>query len=88
MESQRRIMCRTVNLKAKRMKLFVKILFFIFAMIIIIVGEAKSSIVVTILQGETSSSFIQKPQFGVIFFENHNTNFCVNGENVVTLRSA
>ena len=65
------------------MKLFFKILFFIFTMIIIAI-EAKSSIAVTILQEETSYSLIQKSQFGVILFEKHNANSCLNGKNVVT----
>jgi len=58
------------------MKLFLKILFFIFTMIIITVGEAKSSTVVTILREKTSYSFIQKSQLSAILFENYNTNFC------------
>jgi len=66
-----------------KMKLLLKILFFIFTMTIITVGEAKSSTVATILQEETSYSFIQKPQLGAILFENHNVNFCLNEWNVV-----
>ena len=65
------------------MKLFLKILFFIFTMIIIMVGETKSSTVTTILREKTSYSFIQKSQLGDILFENHNTNYCLNEENVV-----
>ena len=42
------------------MKVIRKILFFIFTMIIITVGEIKSSTVVAVLQEETPSSFIQK----------------------------
>ena len=42
------------------MKLFLKILFFIFTMNIITVGEVKSSTVATVLQEKTSYSFIQK----------------------------
>ena len=61
------------------MKLFLKILFFILTMIIVTVGETKPSTVVTILQEETSYSFIQKSQFGDdILFEKHNANYCVN----------
>jgi len=59
------------------MKLFLKILFFIFTMIIIMVGEVKSSTVVTVLQEETSYSFFQKPQLGDILFENHDANSCL-----------
>ena len=65
------------------MKLFIKILFFIFTMIIITVGEVKSSIVVTISQGKISYLFFEKSQLGTVIFENHNANSCVNGENVV-----
>jgi len=53
-------------------------------MIIITVGEIKSSAVITILQEETSYSFFQKSQLGTIVFENYNTNACVNERNVVT----
>jgi hypothetical protein len=52
-------------------------------MIIITVEDVKSSTVVTILQGETSYSFFQKSQLGVVIFENHNANSCINGEIVV-----
>ena len=67
----------------KQMKLFLKILFFIFTMIIITVGETKASTVVIVLQEETSYSFIQKTQFGAVLFENHNTNSWSNERNVV-----
>ena len=66
------------------MKLFVKILLLIFTMLVIMAVEAKSSTEVTILHKETSYSFIQKSQLGTILFENHNTNSCLNKENVVT----
>jgi len=66
------------------MKLFLKILFFTFTMIIITVGETKSSTVATILREKTSYSFIQKLQLVNIFFENHNANSCLNERNGVT----
>jgi len=65
------------------MKLFLKILFFIFTMIIITVGEIESSTVTTILQEETLYSFIQKSQHGNILFENYNTNSCLKEEKVL-----
>jgi hypothetical protein len=66
------------------MKLFLKILLFIFTMIFITAGEIKSSTMVTIFQEETSYSFFQKPQLGDVILENHNANSCLNGENIVT----
>jgi len=66
------------------MKLFFKILFFIFTMIIITVGEVKSSTVITTLREETSYSSFQKSQLGAILFESHNANSCLNERNVVT----
>jgi hypothetical protein len=60
------------------MKLFLKILFFIFIMITT-VGEGKSSTVVNILQKEISYSFHQEPQFCT----NHFENTCLNREKVV-----
>ncbi|GHV60232.1 hypothetical protein FACS1894182_15040 [Bacteroidia bacterium] len=68
----------------EQMKLFLKILLFIVTMIIIIVGDVKSSTVITILREETLSSFIQKSQHSAILFENQNVNSCLNGENVLT----
>lgn len=66
------------------MKLFLKILLFIFTILITTVGEARSSTVVTILQEETSSSFLQKSQLATVSFETHFENSCLNGENVIT----
>ena len=66
------------------MKLFLKILFFIFTMIIVTVGEIKSSTAANILQEEISYSFIQKSQHGAVLFENHNINSFFNEENAVT----
>ena len=60
------------------MKLFLKILFFIFTMIIITVEEVKSSTVGTVLQEEISYSLIQKSQLGATVFENHNANYRLN----------
>jgi len=68
----------------KQMKLFLKILLFIFTMIIIMVGEIKSSTVTTIFQEENSSAFFQKSQLGTVLFEKHNTISCINKEIVVT----
>ena len=65
------------------MKLFLKILFFIFTMIIITVGETKSSTVITVLQKESSYSFFQKTQLGTMLFEKHNANSCLKEEKVV-----
>ena len=61
------------------MKLFLKILLFIFTMIITIVGEVNSSTMVSNFQKEISYSFHQEPQFCTSTFENS----CVNGEKVV-----
>jgi hypothetical protein len=61
------------------MKLFLKILLFIFTMIIITVEETKSSAVATVLQKETSYSFVRKIQQGAILFDNHNVNYYANG---------
>jgi hypothetical protein len=71
-------------LKAKQMKLFIEILLFIFTMILITVGDVKSSTVVTIFQEETSYAFFQKPHCSIILFENHNANSCLSEGNVVT----
>jgi filamentous hemagglutinin len=65
------------------MKLFLKVLFFIFTIMIITEGDVKSSTVVAILHEKTSYSFLQKQHLSTILFENHNANFCLNGENVV-----
>jgi len=66
------------------MKLFLKILFFIVTMLIITVGEVKSSTAVSILREKTSYSFIQKSQLGTVLFENDQASTCVNKENKVT----
>lgn len=68
------------------MKLFTKILLFIFAMLVITVGETKSSTVATILQQESLYLLPQKAQFVNGIAENHSINSCLKGEEVVTCR--
>jgi len=53
-------------------------------MIIITVGEVKSSIVATILREKTMCSYIQKSQLDAIVFENHFENSCLKKEKAVT----
>ncbi len=65
------------------MKLFLKILFFIFTIIIAVVGESKSSTAVNLLQKEISDSVYQKHQYTTFVFENHSINSCVNEGSVV-----
>jgi len=55
-----------------------KLLFFIFTVIIVTVGEARFSTVVTILQEEPSYSSIQKSQFDNSPFENYNADSWLN----------
>ena len=65
------------------MKLFLKIVFFIFTMIFVIVGDVKSSTVIAILQEDISYSFYQESQHFGINFENHNANSCLNEKNAI-----
>ena len=64
------------------MKIFLKILYFIFIMIAT-VGEVHSSTVVNILQKGISYSFYQESKFCTSIFKNHFEKFCINGEKVV-----
>ncbi len=64
------------------MKLFLKVLFCIFTMIIT-VEEAQSSTVINVLQEGTSYSFLQEPHIPFVF-ANNSENSCLNKENVVT----
>lgn len=66
------------------MKLFLKILLLIFTMCIIIVGEAKSSTVINVVQEVSSYSFLLKLRFNTNIFENHSANSYLKGEEVVT----
>lgn len=64
------------------MKLFLKILFFIFTMLITTVEEAKSSTVVDIRIKE--ALYFQDSEFIVAVSESHFGNPCLDGKNAVT----
>ncbi len=65
------------------MKLFLKILLFIFTMLITTVGETQSSAVINVLQKETSNLFFQESQLDSVISETHFENSCLNGEKVI-----